>query len=263
MFPGNSSLQNLPLVYDRTLSACNQVLLLKTPYGVIICNIGSLAAQISYITKSNVLGAILVADDPKLFGKGGVPCPCPVIRSKDASFVLDYAKSNPTPLASMAFQLTNLGITPAPVVASYASRGPSSSIPSILKPDIMAPGLLVLGARTPELPTAQSKLDVLYSDYNILYGTSVACAHAAGVVALLKGVHPDWSSAAIKSAIMTTADQFDNTLNPIKDNGNKLQFASPLAMGVGQIFPHQSFDPGLIYDATSQDYVNFLIFFAL
>uniref|UniRef100_A0A2N9H646 BHLH domain-containing protein n=1 Tax=Fagus sylvatica TaxID=28930 RepID=A0A2N9H646_FAGSY len=158
-----------------------------------------------------------------------------VSRSKDASFVLDYAKSNPTPLASMAFQLTNLGITPAPVVASYASRGPSSSIPSILKPDIMAPGSLVLGARTPELPTAQSKLDVLYSDYNILYGTSVACAHAAGVVALLKGVHPDWSS-AIKSAIMTTADQFDNTLNPIKDNGNKLQFASPLAMGVGQIF---------------------------
>jgi subtilisin family serine protease len=224
-----------------------------------ICDdMGSIDSQISQITASNVKGAELIADNPKFFEVGGPLCPGVVISSMDASLVINYAKTNIRPNATITFQHTILGIKPAPVVDSYASRRPSPSFPSILKLDIMAPGSLVLGAWIPEKPIGRFRSNLYYSDYYIWRGTPGACPQAAGVIALLKAMHPDWSHAAIKSAIMTTANPFDSSFKPIRDNGNKLQPASPLAMGAGQIQPNHALDPGLIYDATPRDYVNFL-----
>lgn len=57
--------------------------------------------------------------------------------------------------------------------------------------------------------------------------------------------------------MITTADQFDNTLSAIKDLGHHDKPASPLAMGAGHINPNKALDPGL-YDATAEDYVKLL-----
>lgn len=63
---------------------------------------------------------------------------------------------------------------------------------------------------------------------------------------------------SIKSAIITTSIVLDNTLSPIQAHENYYEYASPLDIGLGHINPNQALDPGLIYKATVQDYVNLL-----
>ncbi|KAG6406894.1 hypothetical protein SASPL_134510 [Salvia splendens] len=133
-------------------------------------------------------------------------------------------------------------------VASYTSRGPAPSHPGILKPDLMAPGTLVLASWVPNTPASYIGSNiVLTSDFILASGTSMGvCASERRA----PGVEP----AAIWSAMMTTADHLDNTRGHIRDSFFNYEIATPLAMGGGPGRP----DPGLIYDATAQDYVNLL-----
>jgi len=80
--------------------------------------------------------------------------------------------------------------------------------------------------------------------------------HLSGVAALIKSKHPDWSPAAIRSAIVTTADPIDRSGNPIL-NEQHLP-ADFFATGAGHVNPDKAVDPGLVYDIDPADYVGFL-----
>lgn len=97
----NLRLNNLTLVYDRTVSACNYSRLLSellaslTSGGnntIIVCDKGNVRVQITCIlaTKNYLSGAILVYDDLDMFELRRMPCPYIAINLKEASILMRY-----------------------------------------------------------------------------------------------------------------------------------------------------------------------------
>lgn len=159
--------------------------------------------------------------------------------------------------ATLSFLGTKLRIRPSPVVAAFSSRGPNILSLEILKPDMVAPGVNILAAWTGELGPSSLPTDDRRTKFNILSGTSMSCPHVSGVAALIKSRHPDWSPAAIKSALMTTAYIHDNTQRPLTDAATANP-STPYDHGAGHINPVKALDPGLIYDIGAQEYFDFL-----
>jgi hypothetical protein len=92
--------------------------------------------------------------------------------------------------------------------------------------------------------------------FNIISGTSMSTPHLAGIAAAIKSKHPDWSPAAIKSAMMTTADITYRSGYPILDE--QYATASFFATGAGHVNPAKAADPGLVYDISPDDYLGYL-----
>ncbi|MFT4287843.1 S8 family serine peptidase [Nocardioides sp.] len=140
----------------------------------------------------------------------------------------------------------------APSVTVFSSRGESPTSASILKPDITAPGIHVLAGASPFTDEGfpQGQL------FQAIAGTSMAAPQIAGVYALIKQAHPEWTAAEAKSALQTTASQ------QVTSNDRTTQ-ATPFEMGAGEVNPGVVsepglFDPGLVYDAGLYDYLGFL-----
>ncbi|XP_062113907.1 subtilisin-like protease SBT3 isoform X2 [Humulus lupulus] len=253
LFPGNSSKTQIPIIFMDECDNIKQLKKVRHKYVVCQDRNNSLSDQLSNVKNVGVAGAVFITNNTDLEDYIQTSFPAIYLNWKDGEIIKDYIKTDSEPKASMEFHQTVLGTKPAPQATSYTSRGPSPSCPAILKPDIMAPGSLILAA-WPSNNTAAT----VNSSFKLLSGTSMSCPHTAGVAALIKGARPDWSPAAIRSAMMTTSDNYDNTLGPIKDIGFGDEPASPLAMGAGHINPNKALDPGLIYDVELEDYINLL-----
>lgn len=122
-----------------------------------------------------------------------------------------------------------------------------------------APGVDIIAAFSEAISPTRDPSDNRTTPFITMSGTSMSCPHVAGLVGLLRNLHPDWTPSAIKSAIMTSAQVRDNTLNPMLDGGSlDLDPATPFAYGSGHINPTGAIDPGLVYDLSPNDYLEFL-----
>ncbi|XP_050208956.1 subtilisin-like protease SBT1.4 [Mercurialis annua] len=170
----------------------------------------------------------------------------------------DYLIADPSPTATIVFRGTVIGDSPSsPGVASFSSRGPNRITPEILKPDVIAPGVNILAGWTGDAAPSGLDSDRRRVKFNIISGTSMSCPHVSGIAALLRKAYPSWSPAAIKSALMTTSYNLDNSGTDIIDlaSGRK---STPFVHGAGHVDPNSALNPGLVYDMETSDYISFL-----
>ncbi|KAJ0018493.1 hypothetical protein Pint_10151 [Pistacia integerrima] len=182
--------------------------------------------------------------------------PGTAVSSNDANKIIQYIKATKNPTAIISRGKTVFNSQPAPSMASFTSRGPNPIDPNLLKPDITTPGLNILAAWSEGDSVTKLSFDKQFVKYNFDSGTSMATPHVAAVAALLKVVHPEWSNAAVRSAIMTTAGLRNNEGKPITDQLGKI--ATPFMFGSGHFRPTKAVDPGLVYDASHEDYLLYL-----
>ena len=163
--------------------------------------------------------------------------------------IKSYIASTGSPTAMIvAEQVTEWPYAPSMTI--FSSRGPNPVAPDLIKPDITAPGTQILAGYS---PTTYEDYDVQGQYFAAIQGTSMSSPEIAGVFALIKQEHDDWSPAMAKSAIMTTAYQ------DVVDN-DRVSPADPFDYGAGHVNPgnavHKgsSFQPGLAYDAGLFEY---------
>ncbi|XP_039070026.1 subtilisin-like protease SBT3 [Hibiscus syriacus] len=265
-FPNRVLVIDTPLYYgkgDSDKAICNIGALSENEvFGkVVICDNNSIISvfeQARELSRNGAAAGILISDSTPE-GINGLSIPSLILPSSSGALIKKYATeaADDARVKIMRFALTSYGTKPAPQVAYFSSRGPNPISPSILKPDIISPGVDVLAAIPPIIPVQYVDNYQLASDYALYSGTSMAAPHVAGVTALLKAVHPEWSPAAIRSALMTTAYTIDNNGTILTDQSTNLP-GTPLDYGAGHINPNKAMDPGLIYDIDWQGYVDFL-----
>lgn len=231
---------------------------------VVICDRGSNARvnKSAAVAAAHGIGMVLADNGAGLVSELH-SVPTVHVTLLDGNQIKAYAAAAEMPTAAMSAAATRYDM-PAPIMAGFSSRGPNVADNNLLKPDFTAPGVDIAAAFTPSATAAEVTAikaggSASNTAVGIISGTSMASPHIAGLAALLKQLHPTWSPAMIKSAMMTTArDTVDDGVTvglpwsaTASANGMK-----PWAQGAGHVTPNLATDPGLVYDAGVLDYVR-------
>ena len=169
---------------------------------------------------SAVLVVNNVAGDPTAMAKdglGGDNLPAVMIGNVDGAAL--RASGATTASATASFSEF---ITPnADILAGFSSQGPTN-VDLAVKPDLTSVGVNVLSS----IPCSANPCNA--DAWAFFSGTSMATPHIAGSAAVLLGLHPTWSPAQVKSALVNTADRV------IKNASNGNQGVGPTAQGGGR-----------------------------
>jgi minor extracellular serine protease Vpr len=177
---------------------------------------GSLTGKIALISRGSctfsqkirdaqdagAIGAIIVnnvAGDPIAMGLGGIP-------NEPTIWAYMVSKTDGTTLLGKNGLATTVSATKQYFIsgnddfmAGFSSQGPTD-VDFRIKPDVVAPGVNVLSSIPHQFCAAPPC-------WAFFQGTSMATPHLAGSAAVVEGLHPSWSSAQVRSAIVNTADQ--------------------------------------------------------
>jgi uncharacterized repeat protein (TIGR01451 family) len=172
-----------------------------------------------------------VPDDPGLTLMGcttaGGCAPVITIPSVFVSQATRLAITGAAPPVSGTLNGPNQGVNGGDVISASSSRGPrnASSSPIRLKPDVAAPGTNITSTQTGITCTGVGAGNTGCIVPNgtgfiaggaplTISGTSMAAPHVAGIMALLRQLHPDWDIEELKALVMNNA-LHDVSLGPL------------------------------------------------
>jgi uncharacterized repeat protein (TIGR01451 family) len=197
------------------------------------------AIKVKNAQDAGAIAAIIANSAAGAFGNMGGADPTITI----SSVMVTFADGN-----TLKANIASLNATLLPggdTVYGSSSRGPRrATSPMRLKPDIAAPGVTITSAQTGVTCTgtapstgcqlANATGYIAGSQPLVLSGTSMAAPHMAGIMALLRQLHPDWTVEQLKALAMNGAIH-DVTVFP----GGGARFG-PGRIGSGRVDPARS-----------------------
>lgn len=181
------------------------------------------------------------------------------VRRSEGLALRDFATAHPGNASARYTYSPHPAANVGDIIANFSSRGPTQGVggrpPTTegvggrpptkhedrrLKPDVVAPGVDILSSGY-----SPGGFPAPLTGFGTSSGTSMATPHVAGAAALLRQLHPGWTPAQVKSALMSTADE-RVFLDPARTEP-----APVLARGAGRIDVAKAASPGLTFDQPS------------
>lgn len=165
---------------------------------------------------------------------GSVPMPGAMISLEDG-LLMEAVAGDPMTVTILSDLISGTRPDWGDIMADSSSRGPITNF-EMLEPDLVAPGTNILAAYSGP------------GEIDLMSGTSMASPHVAGSAAVMRSQFPDWSPAAIRSAIIMTAlagTSVDYDLSPV----------TPFVYGNGRIDMSKAALAGLVMEVSYAEYV--------
>ena len=205
---------------------------------IVMCEDGGVAGGVK---SDNILaggaGGIVVSR-PSLLMYGGLfdySLPGMRIQSDEAAALRGWLASGSGHTATISGSSLAYHMENGDHLISFSSRGPNPTAPSVIRPDVIAPGWIAVSAEEG-------------GSYALGSGTSFASPVAAGAAALIGAERPDWTVAEIQSAIVATA---------IYTHATKEDWttpADPFDAGAGRVYVADAINAGLLFDESASNF---------
>jgi len=156
---------------------------------------------------AGAIGVIMVnrvpGEPPFLMSHNGLEpkptIPAVMVSLEDGALIDDH-DGDPATIHALGVYVTKPEDTN--LMAGFSSWGPTHG-DLLIKPDVVAPGADVISS------FPQHHCDPLPPEgcWSFLGGTSMATPHLAGTAAVVRGDHPNWTAAQVRSAVVNTAQE--------------------------------------------------------
>lgn len=222
---------------------------------IVICKRGDIArvAKGTNVAAGGAGGVILYNAIAWDDGQGGnslnmnpFPIPGLHIDLYSGQDLLNWLEMNPGVQATINPSVIQTSEREADVLADFSSRGPSTTNPDVMAPNVSAPGVDVFAAWADDMPFSMYSAP---ADYAAISGTSMSGPHVAGSLALLTQAHPEWTPAMIQSALMMTA-----LPGKTREWDDSLRESTFYEMGSGVINVARAVNAGLVLDENGENY---------